>query len=58
MGNAMPRGQEQERKHPFGAKTAESVTFLPAFAGFSAKTGENRLAKSRFSALAGLATPG
>jgi hypothetical protein len=29
------------------AKTPKTVTFLPAFAGFSSKTAENLLAKSR-----------
>jgi len=33
----------------------KTVTFLPAFAGFSAESGKNWLAKSRFSLPNGLA---
>jgi hypothetical protein len=53
--DAMSSAQEQEVTYPNCYNRAETVTFLPAFARFSSETGENRVAKSRFSARARLA---
>jgi hypothetical protein len=43
----MPRGPEQAADDTISILVLKSVTFLPAFSGFSSETAENRLAKSR-----------
>jgi len=43
----MPRRSEQVADDKISISALKSVTFLPAFSGFSSETAENRLAKSR-----------
>jgi hypothetical protein len=53
--DALPQRFEQEICIASHSNLSKTVTFLPAFAGFSAKSGEKCLAKSRFSETNGLA---
>jgi len=56
--DASPEGFEQEFCAELVTNLSKSVTFLPAFAGFSAKSGKKFLAPSRFSQTNGLARRG
>jgi hypothetical protein len=49
--------REEQAATPNWPKKATLAVFLPAFAGFSAESGENRGSKSRLSPPKGLATP-